>query len=91
MTGVFTSHPTSHLRTTTAFGRHGGGARHPASAPTTEPARAQVPLRALALAANDVLPDVAELLDAHGLEEVVHGAVDDTAEDHVGGAVRGHH
>mmetsp|Transcript_12902 Transcript_12902/g.51923 ORF Transcript_12902/g.51923 Transcript_12902/m.51923 type:complete len:530 (+) Transcript_12902:206-1795(+) len=54
-------------------------------------ARAQVPLRALALAANDVLPDVAELLDAHGLEEVVHGAVDDTAEDHVGGAVRGHH
>ena len=32
MTGVFTSHPASHLRTTTAFGRHGGGARHPASA-----------------------------------------------------------
>mmetsp|Transcript_4184 Transcript_4184/g.17218 ORF Transcript_4184/g.17218 Transcript_4184/m.17218 type:complete len:247 (+) Transcript_4184:1089-1829(+) len=54
-------------------------------------ARARVPLRALALATNDVLPNVAELLDAHGLEEVVHGAVDDTAEDHIGGAVRGHH
>ena len=44
-----------------------------------------------ALLAHDVLPDVAQLLDAHGLEQIVHGAVDDPAQHHVRGAVGAHH
>ena len=35
--------------------------------------------------------DVAQLLDAHGLEQIVHGAVDDPAQHHVRGAVGAHH
>jgi len=47
--------------------------------------------RAGAPAADDVLPHVAQLLDAHGLDQEVHRAVRDAAQHRAGLAVRRHH
>ena len=62
--------------------RRGVGFARPALAPSAPPST---------LLAHDVLPDVAQLLDAHGLEQVVDGTVDDPAQHDVRRAVGAHH
>mmetsp|Transcript_13227 Transcript_13227/g.32085 ORF Transcript_13227/g.32085 Transcript_13227/m.32085 type:complete len:254 (+) Transcript_13227:388-1149(+) len=45
----------------------------------------------IALFAHHVLPDVAQLLDAHRLQKVINRPVDDSTQHHVGRTVGGHH
>lgn len=53
--------------------------------------RAWRPSGAFAPPAHHVLPDVAQLLDAHRLQQVVHRAVGDAAQHHARLAVGAHH
>ena len=45
----------------------------------------------LPLSTDDVLPRIAQLFEAHGLDEEVDGAVGDAAQHDVRVAVAGHH